>query len=74
MAVLTPVAGVNIDVPTPETFGAVIRVAVPFNERAAIAAGEIFDVSLEPSGHRNSPFSEGFEAALQGEIRGKRIR
>ena len=43
----TPVSGIDINVPTPKTCRTVIGVAVSFNERAAIAADEMFDAALE---------------------------
>ena len=70
-ACFTPVAGVDIDVPTPQAFGTVVGVAVSFNKRAAIAAGEIFDAALElfVPGRRDLPVliltGEIFDVALE---------
>ena len=49
------IAGVNIDVLTPEAFGTVIGVAVSFDGGATVRAGEIFNVALESFVHWDAP-------------------
>lgn len=41
------VAGVHINMPTPEAFRTVIGVAVPLDSSTTLRAGEIFNVALE---------------------------
>ena len=48
------VAGVHINVLTPETFRTVIGVAVPLDRNTAMCTGEIFNMALEFFVHRLS--------------------
>jgi len=41
------VAGIHVNMPTPETFRTVIGVAVPLNSSTTLRTGEIFNVALE---------------------------
>ena len=41
------VSGINIDVLAPEAFWTVVGVAVSFDSRATMRAGEIFNVALK---------------------------
>ena len=47
-----PVAGVDINVLAPETFWTVVGVAVSFDGRPTMLAGEIFNAAFESFVHR----------------------
>ena len=49
------IAGVHIDVLTPEAFGTVIGVTISFDGGATVCTGEIFNVALESFVHWGAP-------------------
>ena len=51
------VAGVHVNVPTPEALWAVIGIAVPFDGSTTLRAGKVFNVALKFLVHWLAPTS-----------------